>query len=532
MAFVGVISDLFSCGKPRRSQTRDETNPNSGEDASRVAVTSDPASGGDIRATAGSGSNNLHAQHETSAPHNALFDPFPKEEDANIIPAENNRPNDDITTNVRASSESNTVRDPEDVPKEAPRGRDERNNVGPSDGEVKGGKVWQIEQRFLVVTRPNTSDSAHLQDKTSEPQHQDDTRPAQAVTKDPEVQDTTPPPQSITEEDSDVERLEHPVAIQHADADSKSHEEDSVVTVSGSKEGPSAVASPESEIGDVEVVAEATRTQLLDLPAEIRSSIYDRMIEDAPIRMCRHDDPALAHSEDEPVRNHKRQFYNLTQVCQQLRREFLPVYEAKTEYIVDLWTQKANLVELASLKGSVMMDIDAACFDMAPIDLLPLIRYLARTRRMNCRFGSTEGVVFRSIESIVQQLNKLLPSNGNSQNWLTAVNGPMKRIDLHLFPHEDIRQYYRFRGAEPMLRIVYPAAATEGWMKQSHKSGGEYEAYLEKAGLDDLEMHVVVGHASRRTTNEGRMPLNWRLSYAGSRLSVEQAVRISGTWTR
>jgi hypothetical protein len=247
--------------------------------------------------------------------------------------------------------------------------------------------------------------------------------------------------------------------------------------------------------------------------------------------MCRHDDPALTSLETEPPCVSKRQYYALTQVCHTLRTEFLPIYEQKTEYIIDLWAQKGHLTKLNMLKGSVAMDIDAACFDMAPIDLLPLIRYLARTGRTNVRFASTEGVVFRSIESIVTQLNQLLPSPTNT-SWLAAVNGPMKRIDLHLFPHEDICAYYRFRGAEPMLRIVYPGAAIEGWMKQAHKSGGEYEAYLEETGLVGLDMHVVVGHASRRTTNEGRLPLDWRLSYVGSRLSLDQAVRISGTFAR
>jgi len=245
--------------------------------------------------------------------------------------------------------------------------------------------------------------------------------------------------------------------------------------------------------------------------------------------MCRHDDPALAEKE---TLSSKRQYYNLTKVSRQLRKEFLPVYERKTEYVIDLWAQRTHLADLNTLKGRVAMDIDAACFDMAPIDLLPLIRYLARTGRANCRFASTEGVVFRSIETIVDQLNKLLPSPTCAPNWLAAVNGPMKRIDLHLFPHEDVRNYYRFRGAEPMVRIVYPSAATEAWMKQSHKSGGEYEAYLAKTGLDALDMHVVVGHASRRTTNADRLPLDWRLSYVGSRLSLDQAVRISGTFAR
>jgi hypothetical protein len=251
------------------------------------------------------------------------------------------------------------------------------------------------------------------------------------------------------------------------------------------------------------------------------------MSEEVPIRMCRHDDPALAQREGEPARTSRRQYYNLTQVCQQIRNEFLPIYAKKAHYIIDLWSQKSNLVKVDSLKGQVSLDIDAACFDMEPIDLLPLIRCLVRTRRTDCRFTSTEGVVFRSISEIVAELNKLLPNPENSnQSWLTAVNGPMKRIDLHLFPHDDIRQYYRFRGAEPLLRVVYPSAVSEEWMKRASKSEG-YEAYLQKTGLDKFEMHVVVGHASRRTTNEGRLPLDWRMSYQLSRHSIDRAPRMS-----
>jgi hypothetical protein len=252
------------------------------------------------------------------------------------------------------------------------------------------------------------------------------------------------------------------------------------------------------------------------------------MTEEGPIRLCRHDDPALSSSS--APHTPKRQFYNLTQVCRQLRAEFLPIYTARTSYIIDLWAQKAHLTSLSALPGPIALDIDAACFDMAPIDLLPLLRYLSRSRRTNIVFASTEGVVFHSIEAIVLQLNKLLPHT--SQAWSAALQLPMKRIDLHLFPHEDIRAYYRFRGAEPMLRVVYPSARMEEWMKNAHGPGEAYNAYLEQTGLAELDMHVVVGHASVRRVNEGRMPLDWRLSYAGSRLSLEQAVRISGSWTR
>jgi hypothetical protein len=280
-------------------------------------------------------------------------------------------------------------------------------------------------------------------------------------------------------------------------------------------------------VEDVSPPKKAAPVCLLDLPPEIRNRIYERMSEEVPIRMCRHDDPALVQREGEPAPVARRQYYNLTQVCQQIREEFLPIYAKQVHYIIDLWSQKSNLAKVDSLKGQVSLDIDAACFDMEPIDLLPLIRCLVRTHRTDCRFASTEGVVFRSISEIVGELNKLLPNPANdNQNWLTAVNGPMKRIDLHLFPHDDIRQYYRFRGAEPLLRVVYPSAVSEEWMKRASKSEG-YEAYLEKTGLDKFEMHVVIGHASRRTTNEGRLPLDWRMSYQLSRHSIDRAPRMS-----
>ncbi|KAH7067920.1 hypothetical protein FB567DRAFT_599329 [Paraphoma chrysanthemicola] len=271
----------------------------------------------------------------------------------------------------------------------------------------------------------------------------------------------------------------------------------------------------------------AAPLRLLDLSPEIRNLIYEYMVEERPIRMCRHDDAALVLRDGETAPARQRQYYNLTQVCRQIRQEYLPIYARKTRYIIDLWTQRGNLAKLDKVNGHVSIDIDAACFDMEPIDLLPLLRDLSRTRRTDRHFASLEGVIFKSISSIVGELNKLLPGTEEcSQSWLETVNGPIKRIDLHLFPHDDIRQYYRFHGGEPLLRIVYPSSVTEDWMKRSFKSD-EYEAYLDRIGLTSFEMHVVVGHASRRTTNAGRLPLNWRLSYAEPRLSLDRAHRRS-----
>ncbi|KAH4267758.1 hypothetical protein HBI25_036000 [Parastagonospora nodorum] len=514
MAFAGVISDLFNCGRPRRPQTRDGSK--SGEDATRmVAVTQDGA-GFDIPPTAAAvpSDTRLHAVPEDEE--------LPRPTSVESKAPFNSRP-----STRRASIEAIPADSIQHAPTEEPRSRTKRSESSDTNTKAKASIGKQVEQRFLVTIDTPASSNApaklsldHVEASVVEvaPIEKKPVVEPQLVQETVTARLETPPklaeePPSVTVDVSTAQLPETEPIVQPQEA--------------------SPVIAPAALEETVVPMPQPASTQLLDLPTEIRKLIYRHMVEEKPIRMCRHDDPALARSEPTPPPPQKRLFYSLTQVCRQLRTEFLPLYEARTEYIIDLWTQRTHLTNIGALRGKVAIDIDAACFDMQPIDILPLIRYLARTRKAGCRFASTEGVVFHSIESIVVQLNKLLPSTtGTNSAWLAAANGPMKRVDLHLFPHEDIRQYYRFRGAEPMLRIVYPSAVIEPWMKQSHKCGAEYEAYLNKTGLDILDMHIVVGHASRRTTNQGRMPLDWRLSYVGSRLSVEQAVRISGTWTR
>ncbi|OAL00851.1 hypothetical protein IQ06DRAFT_335287 [Phaeosphaeriaceae sp. SRC1lsM3a] len=574
MAFTGAISGLFSCGRARKPQTREELEAAAaGTGGEGDTMRLDPEfPNSRIDATTTNVTDKEHNEHNSAPPQlsaprfsEELF-PFAAVHPVPAVPAP-------------APSEPTSPK-LEHVPEERPQRNAERRQS--SDVASKPAK-GQIEHRILVTAaaKHDTKDAAselkvdHVETSFTNPApvtkapEATPVVPQESREVEPQVvekveEDVPAPPVEVLEEPSQVMPLasapepEMPaptVAIDEEASAIKALEvqvpepstEEVQLPVAEPASAPAPVPHETTTVvptQDVEVEEKPTVVEmaekpssrtaptLLTLPLEVRKVIYAHMTEDAPIRMCRHDDPALAESKKTESSLPARQFYNLTQVCHQLRNEFLPIYRQQAKYIIDLWTQRTTLTKIDALKGDVAMDIDAACFDMQPIDLLPLIRYLARSGRTDCRFASTEGVVFKSIESTVEQLNKLLPSQRKNDAWLAAVNGPMKRVDLHLFPHDDIRQYYRFRGAEPMLRIVYPSAVIESWMKQSHNTGAEYEEYLHKFGLSDLEMHVVVGHASRRKTNEGRMPLDWRLSYVGSRLSLDQAVRISGTFSR
>ncbi|KAL1792501.1 hypothetical protein ACET3X_009008 [Alternaria dauci] len=514
MSFLG---DLFSCGRARR------TRETSTEPLETKNATPEPV--------------NAHGTTATTA--------HPTIEKPSAIPASHQ----DGIERVAGQSQAHVQPDGEKRSGALTQHDDVELAVMAEKSKPSAG--WMVEQRVLVTATPTTKQNTFVPEPKQEPEEEreqeDETRaptpPVRCATPEQEPWNSTPVAQAPEPEVSDIAitspvQCATPEPETHAattDATTVSEQTpEPAVTLDQDETSEPALTEAASSIVELDDAVEHVPTpkkpapvQLLDLPPEIRNRIYERMSEEAPIRMCRHDDPALAQREGEPARTTRRQYYGLTQVCQQIRNEFMPIYAKKTHYIIDLWSQKMNLVKVVSLKGQVSLDIDAACFDMEPIDLLPLIRCLVRTRRTDCRFTSTEGVVFRSISEIVGELNKLLPSSENSnQSWLTAVNGPMKRIDLHLFPHDDIRQYYRFRGAEPLLRVVYPSAVSEEWMKRASKSEG-YEAYLQKTGLDKFEMHVVVGHASRRTTNEGRLPLDWRMSYQLSRHSIDRAPRIS-----
>jgi hypothetical protein len=169
MAFVGAISDLFNCGRPRRPQTREElrngANTNPGDDTTRA----DPVP--DIRIDA-SHSNNSNTT--ASAPSDAIPQLFLGNSVTHFGSLENRdsiegrpstvRPSTDAIRSldgrpsiVRRSTEAvRSLHSLQYVPEEI---RTLQNEL--IDEKSKTGSGWQVEKQFLVTTNaPDASDAA------------------------------------------------------------------------------------------------------------------------------------------------------------------------------------------------------------------------------------------------------------------------------------------------------------------------------------------------------------------------------------
>jgi hypothetical protein len=155
MAFAGVISDLFNCGRPRRPQTRDGA-VKPGEDATRMkAVTQDPEPS----------IHNDAIQHNDSErpPIHRLslgdaLQPVSEEGHWDVTPLESTAPFNSRPSTRRPSIEDSADNNLKDAPEEEPQQPVRRN--GPSHSKAKASIGKQIEQRFLVtIDTPSASNA-------------------------------------------------------------------------------------------------------------------------------------------------------------------------------------------------------------------------------------------------------------------------------------------------------------------------------------------------------------------------------------
>jgi hypothetical protein len=156
MAFVGAISDLFSCGRARRPQTRDETrdaaDTNTGEEAARA----DPLP--DIRIDATLSDN---ADKTPSRPSDANAQTFLGDGLSHTDPLDHRESIEGRPSTVRPSTDA--VRSLQYVPEEVPQSRTRRiESIGE---KPKTGSGWQVEKQFLVTT--NTLDASSAAPKLS-----------------------------------------------------------------------------------------------------------------------------------------------------------------------------------------------------------------------------------------------------------------------------------------------------------------------------------------------------------------------------
>jgi hypothetical protein len=168
MAFVGAISDLFNCGRPRRPQTRDElregANTNSGDDTTRA----DPVPDIRIDASHSNNPNKTAAAPSDTIPQLFLGDSFSHigsldGRDSIDGRQPTVRPSTDAVRSlegrpsiVRPSTDAvRSIHSLQYVPEEMRARRNES-----SDGKSKAGSGWQVEKQFLVTTTTPDPSSA------------------------------------------------------------------------------------------------------------------------------------------------------------------------------------------------------------------------------------------------------------------------------------------------------------------------------------------------------------------------------------
>lgn len=235
MAFVGAISDLFSCGRPRRPQTRDGAS--TGEDATGMAATS--GIGGTLERVSDT------TPRDTSAPHDATLHPVTEEGSPHIgAPEESKRVVDSGPLTNRSSTEVGGVRTSEDarkeVPEEVPQGHTGRNE--PSDGKAATSKGWQVEQRFLVTTSTPGASSAT-------PELNGDNVKAAVL------ETTTPPPSTHQNASTHQDASTHQVVSAHQDA--STHQDATAHQDATTRSSPIETNEPELETREEAAVFDA-----------------------------------------------------------------------------------------------------------------------------------------------------------------------------------------------------------------------------------------------------------------------------------
>jgi len=129
-----------------------------------------------------------------------------------------------------------------------------------------------------------------------------------------------------------------------------------------------------------------TSTCLLKLSGEIRNHIYGLCEETRPIYLKivhRHQTSSLA--------NQQRKYFSLTQVCQQIRSEFRPIYFKKTENWISLgcfeWFE-ADFLRPVPLNAIIKIDIRVPLrHSNLSVDILPIIKFCKANPNLDIKFA-------------------------------------------------------------------------------------------------------------------------------------------------
>ncbi|XPS72762.1 hypothetical protein M3J09_004922 [Ascochyta lentis] len=193
---------------------------------------------------------------------------------------------------------------------------------------------------------------------------------------------------------------------------------------------PLSMRTPHVELGSV---AKMTRIPLLDLPGEIRNRIYKFAVEKQPI--------FLSHITSKPLEElskdrseHCQQFFGLTQVCRQIRSEYLPLYRSRTKVTcralphnvydyIDTFLKRSGVKD-EDVVGDLIIDFKAG--RLQSINIKPLLQLSKKAKHFSVRIkdnlqfcGNNEPKW--NLEELVDQI-LFVKNKPAFSNWLeTAV---------------------------------------------------------------------------------------------------------------
>ncbi|KAF2655440.1 hypothetical protein K491DRAFT_678877 [Lophiostoma macrostomum CBS 122681] len=194
-----------------------------------------------------------------------------------------------------------------------------------------------------------------------------------------------------------------------------------------------------------------TRIDFLALPAEIRNEIYGYTITSIiKVRLRPPHKQAGASGSGMNWSALKREYLGLTQACQQIRSEYLPIHCQHTEIYVEYWNIEKYVIDYypmvltkdyEALKRTAHGTLIVQCVHYwfkigGPVDILPFFRLGAYAPNMACRFQASERRCFRHAPP---ELDRLLQEY--YMDTQSMEDRPMKRI---------------FDAAENMLVDVRP----------------------------------------------------------------------------
>jgi hypothetical protein len=216
--------------------------------------------------------------------------------------------------------------------------------------------------------------------------------------------------------------------------------------------------------------------QLLIRSTELRNYIYKYAAEQSISVKLVH---RPGHSTDNiDYAEQDRKLLGLTQTCRQIRAEFLPVYLEKTtiaffylqvdQYVSTFVDPQDGTYEDAV--GSVLLlSVNAAC---PSVDILPLIKLIARAPRFTARFTKNSGGDISLYDALL--------NNHHSPQWDLYVSTSLSQVNIGIDEYD-----------LPEITIVVKKESVEGWMRPEQRpktideEGEAIRAWCTRSGLHE-----------------------------------------------